>query len=405
MVPSELCRIDRRGRVDIHKAKGSRSWNVTCRLVVLNISTYAIVAAAAISPASAIDCMRATGVVETAICADSGLRTADERFNRGYLDLLGRLDARQRQELIESEKVWLTGRDTLCKSAPLTGVAGCISDAIIRREDELAKKFSGGFTFGQVRLGEAGQALVVGHERLDVVRLNEDTLQLVQGNTVIAESGAPFKIDGRSGDDNGEAVVVSTHDYGNGGFSNQYLVWSLPGRPLRVEALKADCWNYYDVNKKGTRLELRTTASPGCDGIVETWSAQGGLRFERKIEFSPKRGTTMADFHDNESPIDNEQFYNSLKRLAPRDWRPMARALSSATVRSDEDDKYVVLSPCSTGHSCQGGNAFAAYAKGSQNFFFADEQRSGVKYFPDRSKWPTELTQIVDQWVKGEMRD
>jgi uncharacterized protein YecT (DUF1311 family) len=375
--------------------------------LVLDRCALAVVAAAAISPASAIDCSRAAGAVETAICADDGLRRADERFNQDCSILLGRLDARQRRELIESQKLWLTGRNALCMAKPSAEVADCVGKAMTRRKDELAKEFSDGHIFGRVSLGKAGQTLMVGHQRLDVTGQSGELLRLVQGGTVMAESIAPFEIDGRGSDDKGEAVVVSTHDYRNLGLSEQYLLWSLPDQPLRVEALKAGCSDY-DVTRKGRRLELRTRVSPGCDGVVRTWSAEEGLGPARSIVFSPRRGTTMDDFHQGESPTDIEQFYLSLKRLAPRDWRPMAQALSFATVRSVDDDKgkYVVLSPCSTGRSCQVGNTFAAYAKAGKRFFFArDVLGSGVTYFPGRATWPADLTPVVDQWVGGAMRD
>lgn len=223
---------------------------------------------------------------------------------------------------------------------------------------------------------------------------------------MIAHSQAPFEVDGRAGGDDGEAVVISTHDYGNLGVSEQYLLWSLPGQPLHVEPLKIDCWNY-EVARKGKRLELRTGATPGCDGVVRTWSAQGGFRLERSIEFSPKPGTTMAGFKEDQSPVQVEQFHRDLKRLAPRDWRPMAQALSFALLRSEAEDKYLVLTPCSSGHTCQAGNAFAGCTRDGRSCFFAWEEFESkkVKYFPDRVRWPADLTPVVDDWVKGEMRD
>jgi uncharacterized protein YecT (DUF1311 family) len=377
------------------------------RRLLLTCCALALLAAAAISPASAIDCSRAAGAVETAICGDDGLRRADARFNRDYSTLLGRLDAQQRRELIESQKLWLTGRNALCMAKPSVEVADCVGTAMTWRKDELAREFSDGHVFGRVSLGKAGQTLMVGHQRLDVTGQSGELLRLVQGGTVFAESIAPFQIDGRGGDDKSEAVVVSTHDYGNLGLSEQAVLWSLPDQPLHVEALKAGCSDY-EVARKGRRLELRTRVSPGCDGVVRTWSAEGGLGPARSIVFSPRRGTTMADFHQGDSPTDIEQFYLSLKRLAPRDWRPLALALSFATVRTTRDDtgKYIVLSPCSTDRSCQVVNAFAAYAKAGKRFFFArDVLGSGVTYFPDRAAWPADLTPIVDEWVGGAMRD
>jgi uncharacterized protein YecT (DUF1311 family) len=356
-------------------------------------------------PAAAIDCSRANSAVETAICASIELRKTDKGFNKGYLHLLERLDAIQRAELIAEQKRWLAERDAMCMAKSATELADCIGTSMKRREDELTKRFAADFRFGELRLGQAGQKLMVGHQRLDVTGESGDVLRLMQGDTVIAESQAPFAVDGRAGDERGEAVVISTHDLGNMGISEQFLLWSLPGQPLHVEQLKTGCSNY-DVRRKGKRLELRTSVAPGCDGIVRTWSAQGGLKLERRIEFSPKRGTTMADLHQDGSPLEIEQFYGHLKRLAPQDWYRMARALSFATRRSADEDKYLVLTPCSNGHSCQGGAAFAACSKDGKACFFAYEWKyAEIKYFPDRARWPADLTPLLDQWVKGEMRD
>jgi hypothetical protein len=62
------------------------------------------------------------------------------------------------------------------------------------------------------------------------------------------------------------------------------------------------------------------------------------------------------------------------------------------------------LSPCSRGH-CQSADVFAAYAKAGKTFFFAHDVAGSVKYFPDRARWPADLTQIVDEWVGGAMRN
>jgi len=390
---------------------------LTYRPFILNICVVVVLTVAVESSALAIDCSRATGSVETAICADKDLRKADDIFNRGYSSLIDRVDRRQRLELIESQKRWLIQRDATCTGRLPADVAACVDDLSRRRQQELVDKFSDGVRFGGVRLGRPGQSVLVGHEKLDVVGPREDMLNLVHGNTLIAESEAPFEIDGRGGDESGEAIVVSTHDNGNLGCSEQYLVSSLPNRPLRVETLdgRDNCSRSFLVRKKGTSLELTLDASPGRNGVVKRWSPESGqVVHDRRLEFSPKHGTTMADFHDNASPTDIEEFFDSLKRAAPRDWRSMAEALQYAFVRSDDaDNKYVVLSPCSGSRGCPSESAFAAYATATKSFFFAYElpnsklgrDRAGVIYFPDRAKWPADLSQIIRKWSEGEMRD
>jgi hypothetical protein len=355
--------------------------------------------------------------VEKAICADEGLRKLDSAFGRSYSELVDRLDSRQRQELIESQRLWIRQRDAQCQAKPQAELVSCISDVTIHRESELAAKSSDGRRFGSVVLGHAGQTVTVGAERLDIAGESGNMLSLIQGNTLLAESLAPFEVDGRAGDENGEAIVVSTHDFGNLGCSNQYLISASPKQPLRVEELQVrdSCSTSFLVEKDGRKLSLTIAASPGEDGIVKSWSAESGIGLVRNLVFSPKRGTTMSDFHDDDSPTDNEEFFNSLKRAAPRDWRPMARALQFARVRADEAGKYVLFSPCSGFHGCPAESAFAAYEKASQKFFFAyevfelkygrDRSDNAVVYYPERSRWPTDLSKLVDKWVQGEMRD
>jgi len=379
------------------------------RLFVLQLFAFEIVAAIS-SPASAIDCSRAAGVVETSICANNELKKSDERFNRDYSNLLDRVDARQRQELVESQKRWLVERNTQCKTKPPAEVAGCVGKAMTKREDDLVKQFSNGYNFGHLRLKEAGQTLMVGRERLDVLRPSEDVLSLVHGDTLIAETNAPFEIDGRGGDDSGEAVIISTHDYGNGGCSDQYLLSVLPNLPLRFEKLNAnDCpAQSFAVKKIGNRLELSTLAEPGQDGLIRIWSPENGLVSESVTKFSPKPGTTMANLHDGDSPTDNEEFYNSLKRLASRDWRPMAQALQSTIVNIEDDEKYLVLFTCSAGvRGCPHEQAFAAYDKASKMFFFAYEPPGSrfakdrlqrITFYPERSKWPADLKDPLETW-------
>jgi uncharacterized protein len=383
------------------------------RHLVLKVCALAILAVATVAPASAIDCSRATSAVETLICADKDLLKWDEGFNRGYSDLIDRLDARQRRELIESEMHWLVQRDLQCQAKPAADAVDCIIAAMSRRRDELAKKYSDGVRFGAIRLGQAGQTVMVGHERLDLIRARDDMVSLVHGNTLIAEALA-FEIDGRGGDDSGEAIVVSTYDGGNLGCADQYLISSLPSQPLRVEALggRDACWLSFSVKTNGNRLELRTPVAPGRDGLFSTWSAKSGLVVELGTEFVPRRGTTMADFHGDGPPTDNEEFYNSLKRMAPRDWRPMARALQFASV--GENDKYVLMSACSGRRGCPDENALAAYAKASKTLFFAyelsgskykEDHAQQIIYYPDRAQMARRSHRIRGRMGERQVRD
>ena len=84
------------------------------------------------APALAIDCTRATTKVEQAICADAGLRRADEQFNRNFARLLESLDRQQRRTLIAAQRRWLKQRDTGCAGG--NDIVACVADAIRQRE-------------------------------------------------------------------------------------------------------------------------------------------------------------------------------------------------------------------------------------------------------------------------------
>lgn len=143
--------------VNSHGLRGSVATSVP-----LGLALAAMVLAA---PAWAIDCSRATTKVEQAICADAGLRRADEQFNRNFARLLESLDRQQRRTLVVAQRRWLKQRDAACADQSVA----CVADAIRQREKEIAQAFSDGYDFGSVRLCCSGQTLRLGDRTLGVV--------------------------------------------------------------------------------------------------------------------------------------------------------------------------------------------------------------------------------------------
>jgi uncharacterized protein len=262
--------------------------------LTLILIAAAILAVRTASPASAVDCVNANSSVEKTICQNADLKKAEENFNARYAHLIDLLDRRQSQEIVEQQTQWITERDRACAPMQAEAIANCIRDALRQRRTDLALAFSHRRNFGSVTVGKSGATIVVGNEVLEVQAAHDgdmDILRLIHGNTLLAESYAPFEIDGRGGDETAEAVVISTHDYGSLGCSAQYLISARPHQPLRMEALKNDaCALGYSVKKNARGLELTLDATPRRKGVVKVWTPQNErVGFERSLGLSPSR--------------------------------------------------------------------------------------------------------------------
>lgn len=89
----------------------------------LSLLTFAVTA----SVAQAFDCSKATTPVETAICADAGLKDQDERLSQSYGAVKGLSTKAEQKMLARAQKKWLASRDSSCPLSPL-GLAGCVRD-------------------------------------------------------------------------------------------------------------------------------------------------------------------------------------------------------------------------------------------------------------------------------------
>ena len=91
-------------------------------------------------PASAMDCAKASTETEKSICGSDRLKASDKRLGEIYGKALKGLTDDRRQLLVDSQRNWLSTRDSDCADQP----ESCLTDLRTRRIDELTACFTGG---------------------------------------------------------------------------------------------------------------------------------------------------------------------------------------------------------------------------------------------------------------------
>jgi uncharacterized protein YecT (DUF1311 family) len=395
-----------------------RSFRTWSRIAVVNVLLMLAVLAA--QPASALDCSDPKGGIERLICRDEQFRKIEQLYTTVLERVAGLLDRKQREEFIKAHERWLQERAARCEDKADRDLAICVGIMLVERGFDLRRRFEDPDSPDSVWLN-AGRTIKLGNTALAVLdrRGDDEPLRLVHADTLIAESMSPFELNGRGGDDRAEAVVITARDDGTFRCVEQYLLSARSNEPLRVVPLNPDpylCWRTYVVRPKGADLELTLDALPGRDGEVRIWTPDASASFVvRRLEFAPHAATTMGNFDKDSRPTDNAEFYDALKRWAPRDWRSMALSLMHAVTRDDDaGGKYRVLTPC-TGEAarCPLESTFAAYELATRSFFFAYEPSPASEagaapgefvYYPGLEKWPADLAEIVRRWTLGGLR-
>ena len=90
--------------------------------------------------ASAIDCSKATGIVDKAICGSETLRQADAGLSDFYFATLRKLEGARHQLLLDSQRLWLAERDRDCREH----VESCVAQSIAARQNAIAVCFADG---------------------------------------------------------------------------------------------------------------------------------------------------------------------------------------------------------------------------------------------------------------------
>jgi len=107
---------------------------VTRFLIALICCAFSINTAFA-TPNPSFDCAKAGTNFEIAICSDTDLAELDKNLSNTYSILKKQLEAKEKQELITSQRLWLKQRDTSCSAD-----VSCLRDSYFKRLSELIRQ-------------------------------------------------------------------------------------------------------------------------------------------------------------------------------------------------------------------------------------------------------------------------
>jgi uncharacterized protein len=102
-------------------------------------------------PAAAFDCSRAATDIEKAICGNDDARRANDKMEATYFALREQLGEAGRKVLLDSQKHWLSWRDSICNTAD----AGCLAQRSTDRETTLGATPPGMVPFFKWQKGDS----------------------------------------------------------------------------------------------------------------------------------------------------------------------------------------------------------------------------------------------------------
>ena len=110
------------------------------RDVPARISAFSAIAVMAlcVTPASALNCARASTASEKAICADPAALAADADLGKAYGALLASAPAAQRATIVAAQVRWIERRDGACEDKTGVALSGCLKASTERRRAFLA---------------------------------------------------------------------------------------------------------------------------------------------------------------------------------------------------------------------------------------------------------------------------
>jgi uncharacterized protein YecT (DUF1311 family) len=396
--------------------------------------------------ASAFDCAKASTTVERAICADSGLKAADDRLSNLYFSLLSRSnllveftgDDGSRARLLDTQRVFVATRERDCSAGGPDEIKSCTATKTAARIAEFDK-------LSQYGPGDSQTALAlrdykIGGETITLAsdsELPDQKLMRHKGAKLL--SGRDFFVRDIWKGVNVAAILVETYDGGTDQCRSIDIVETRSQGVVKATSLGGGCafGPHWGFRRTPTGFAFETQAQPLDDGFIVEWNAPTGTVAKRPTKFTPESGLTMEGLLQSSrpqyrDPLTTAEFYDAVQSLPVPD---RTRALQSLWNIGDacdcsSDDRlgfygaqieadFVAYSTCgwylrASRVRCQDTDALAVWDRKTRKAYFAldDHIISGqharsrkLRLYPALDQWPPLAVAKFEAWKNGAIWD
>jgi uncharacterized protein YecT (DUF1311 family) len=390
-----------------------------------------------LTPAQAIDCKKASGKIEFAICADEALGRKDAELAEKYFALARRISQEsagfERKVLLGDQRDWIRRRTRECDAAEPAPLRDCINSSIDRRREQLAYEWG---EWPQDRDLPQNKFLLVGPERLLVgssPTCGESAL--LHRNKVVACGfkslyfDPPFAVRRRLKNGEDEAVLLEVHQGGQMNCSSYYVLTFEARSGLRTQSFGGNCGT---ALRSAQGFEWRREATSDELGERMEWNWRSGISKAQKFAYVPKGGTHMSDLvnakeQQHAEPLNNAEFLRAVSAIPEADRGRFLTSLAGLYEGCDcagsidyklyglrnTNDAYAI-STCGMqleGYyvHCRGADALAIWDKKTQQFHFAivterangKDARVRVRTYPKAEEWSEIARAQLEDWKSG----
>jgi uncharacterized protein len=381
----------------------------------------------------AFDCAKASGKIESAICADEKLKRLDAELSAAYFRLLRETEKDKKAALLSSQRRWLEQRDKQCGLVAEPQRVACLKASMNERITHMG--------WEDLR---PGQTLVIGSETVTVGEVTVDGEKspalLYRGRALITASrniDPSFTVLGRWRSPQVAAALITFESGGTWRCSDNYVIETRKKGDLRALELGDSCalgLMQYSVKTTEKGFSLEQLATPAAAGSLTSWDSLSGKINAVDTSYRPLVGTKMdelflADPKDFRQPLANEEFFRAVNSIPGVDRSRFLKALwdfggdcdyCDQAFDSEHYGRYVnqdLLSYSLCGWWMNGSfvltggdDALAVWQKSSGRFFWAiaphhDEGRrdagGDVHFYPKLKEWPEPALAELALWRSG----